>query len=1143
MQQQRSLKLPLQVVDCHPAIDKRYKEQAEAIVCGDNNRGCTVQKQSKKGKGESGSEVVTSPPVLYRYREKCHVTPPNLDSVSKNTQSHFIKQIEKEFIEGSAIHPDLFAENCVFHSDLEYDVSGNVTSPIHDALNWHLVRFGHQANQNFEAVLIQNEDGSTFQAKLSKPRTSKNGKVCKYESPKGNGARAFLPTVPASIRQLISEHYLIEVPLEGSFWDWVKQRPEIPVIITEGAKKALSLLSLGYVAISSYGVASGIVRKDEKGLKLQYADWHLIADLQQFNLCDRAVVFAFDQDVKSSTNRSVNRELGYFADILKRSGASVKVATWHHSQAKGVDDLIAEFGEHGWWVTYENAQDLEQWRIDYYVKNALRRKPDITVNTPNLTQAGLELYGKDFALVSPKATFKTVFMSQQLRDIRRMDGILGEDTPILLLVHRISLGSDLCPRLGLQWRNDCEDRNYGNKLGTCIEGLSQIDIKDFRDCILTIDEAKQVAQHLLCSKTTEAYRPYYISKVKQLIRNCKQLMIADADLDDATIRLFEEIRGKRITVVKNEYVGEGYNATISKCKNSTAQTRRLIKRIESKPLGKTIYIATDNRAFSKTLAKLLQKKFPELRILLINQETVGDEDQREFMKRSTAIIDAEHYDVVIATPTLGTGTSIESHKIDSVWGFFTGQSIDAEAMMQALIRVRHLCDRFIWVAEKGRTWKYGATTSKKRVKEILSDRAMTDLSLASVGQQLMEDFTQAEFTWKNSPFVDLYCHFTANKNRSALNLASELEARLMNEGHNFLYVHPNSDKTDKEIKKEQAEIKQEIKIESRDLIENAADIEKSQVDEFRRNPKGMTQENHAAVAKYYVKEFYAVDEVDETLLEFDNEGRNRSIIRERENLFNEELATERANKSIFKATHIRDAKVADTEYSDSGSNDGELAEDFTVWDFDSTIARRKLRLMLNLGDFLKVENREKVYKSEDYAPYAELARKYAEPIKKLLGVTITAKVKDVRIVNDLLAQIGVKMTSKQVKKQGKSEWVYLLDQSSEEYTEAVLKRRSEKWVSKEESGSEAVTSPPYLYKKNGNVTPPNAQLVSNSTHPEPVQFTEADIEDYRSAIEDCGNDDLLLQILEDTTPDLYQVAFSRLLRTLPESIDLALLPV
>jgi hypothetical protein len=81
----------------------------------------------------------------------------------------------------------------------------------------------------------------------------------------GNGARAYLPPVPPAIRQRISERYGIDVPLEGSFWDWFAQHPEIPFIVTEGGKKGLAGLSQGFVTLALYGCHGGYRTKDALG--------------------------------------------------------------------------------------------------------------------------------------------------------------------------------------------------------------------------------------------------------------------------------------------------------------------------------------------------------------------------------------------------------------------------------------------------------------------------------------------------------------------------------------------------------------------------------------------------------------------------------------------------------------------------------------------------------------------------------------------------------------------------------------------------------------------------------------------------------------------------------------------------------------
>ena len=65
------------------------------------------------------------------------------------------------------------------------------------------------------------------------------------------------------------------------FWAWVIANPKIPVLITEGAKKAGAIMSAGYVAIALPGVFNGYRQpKNDWGQKI--GNPHLIPQLEAF---------------------------------------------------------------------------------------------------------------------------------------------------------------------------------------------------------------------------------------------------------------------------------------------------------------------------------------------------------------------------------------------------------------------------------------------------------------------------------------------------------------------------------------------------------------------------------------------------------------------------------------------------------------------------------------------------------------------------------------------------------------------------------------------------------------------------------------------------------------------------------------------
>jgi hypothetical protein len=129
----------------------------------------------------------------------------------------------------------------------------------------------------------------------------------------------------------------------------VLNHPELPIVLTEGAKKAACLLSHGCIAISISGVWMG---QEGKGAKLH-------PTISPFIVPGRPVYLAFDADI--IVKESVSAALRQLGRLIKKERAEVFVTLWHLDQGKGADDLIVAEGATVFEQAFDEALPYSQW--------------------------------------------------------------------------------------------------------------------------------------------------------------------------------------------------------------------------------------------------------------------------------------------------------------------------------------------------------------------------------------------------------------------------------------------------------------------------------------------------------------------------------------------------------------------------------------------------------------------------------------------------------------------------------------------------------------------------------------------------------------------------------------------------------------
>lgn len=170
----------------------------------------------------------------------------------------------------------------------------------------------------------------------------------KYENPPKAKPLALYPAVTYRVWQMVSDRFQVQLP-QGftfanpndpalGFWAWVIEN-EIPIIITEGAKKALSAISQGFPCVAVTGIWNGVSAHRGSDGNTEYYD--LIPSLKI--LKDKKILIAFDRDEKARTIAHVMKARAALASALINNQCECYSIGWD-SKYKGLDDLIAGAG-------------------------------------------------------------------------------------------------------------------------------------------------------------------------------------------------------------------------------------------------------------------------------------------------------------------------------------------------------------------------------------------------------------------------------------------------------------------------------------------------------------------------------------------------------------------------------------------------------------------------------------------------------------------------------------------------------------------------------------------------------------------------------------------------------------------------------
>ncbi|MEN8443700.1 MAG: plasmid replication protein, CyRepA1 family, partial [Cyanobacteria bacterium J06555_13] len=984
----------------------------------------------------------------------------------------------KELTKGSAIDPNLVELNTDFMKGAELEaVLFAEHKPRRTDSYASVINHGALAFKTLDA-----SDGYTpgtpNRFKPLNPRQNRDGSINKYESrpkPRGNKRQPLgFFNINRATFQAVAKRANVELPdnlpkqnpeLSTAFWQWVIANP-IPIHLAEGEKKALCLLSHGYVAISLAGIRMGAKRIQIKdGGKTT----ELHPDLELFFSCDRDWVILFDFAQRHNQRKNMRSAIVTLGDALEAKQAHHRhnlevYVTLPQGPESGIDDLFVRSESAAHDLIANGWQTLQEFKADYFVN--WKRGIDSRVCQEHVKFASTKYYS-DACPELPDEGLVCLGGTMGLGKTHLVE-LLRKKHPersFLNLGHLVNLLENISVRLGTQLYRYLDPQQIHSCRGLSItfDSLHKL-LKDGELAwvpeIVFIDEVKQGLEHLLKGSTCKGKRAILIKTLGLVLSQAKLIICADANLDTTTLKALSAASGCKPIVYQDQrllpardvfwYGDVGGDYIIDLIHAALINGERVAVPSDSKrfllKLERSFTDPQSRAAIAQALkcADALPAEQPK--VFVLSSDNSGSTEGRRILRDlNVSVLD---FDLFCYSPSLGSGGDISVEHFDSIYAMFTGFSIDAERCVQMLYRVRPQVPMHI--ACKPNPMKRTAPVSVEGVEETLIARSWTSEFLTQSARSF-EQFTD-NFTWA----YRAYCEYTAASNLSLRYLDRDLKSLLINIGCNIIDCSQDGDRqVNPDTKGIYTEISGALKTEYCEGVANAVEID----DETYKNRIGrddLEPEERLEIARYIISKTYNRPDVTPELVKLDDNGKFARKLRALDDLIAEpgEPIQTRTGTIPGPPAHVKERDLWDYHN-----------EDFLP-DRRHTVASWRLRFSLGLHDIaLHLINEGELH--ADHPLIAEAIDKIYESgtrahIRRVLGFSIPTlkdgeELEPMQVIRMFLDQLGLPIKSRKKSINGSRIAMKYLDISSTKWELAT--HTIEAWVAQrvEKQAAEAKT--------------------------------------------------------------------------------------
>jgi hypothetical protein len=462
---------------------------------------------------------------------------------------------------------------------------------------------------------------------------------------------------------------------------------------------------------------------------------------------------------------------------------------------------------------------------------------------------------------SPKGTGKTQMLEEVVKEYPK----LINNVRILLIGHRRSLINATAKRLDLtSYLNTDETSSVEfikptNLYAISLDSMGKMMANTKPYDVVIIDEVEQVFSHLL-SDTLGKERKKAILYLQHFINKAKHVFLLDADMTPLSIEIMSAMNkagsNKDAFAVINTFKATGRELNLYNHKEPDHLVADLMAALKS---GKRCFLCSNSKSRIDGLTRELGKILPEKKIMTITSDNSDGQEAQEFILNIKE--EALKYDLVAVSPSMSTGVDItfpdNSELIDCVFGIFQDGINTHFDIDQQLSRVRHPGQVNVWVSGVPYNFETDANIIRHEI-SALHDQFRSIKEIDENGAPVYFEACSADLLHEA-----IYGAVMEVKRASMNRLRDNFVALREHNGWMVKLIGRDADKAalgDHLI----SEGKKALKAQQNAMILNAPQIDSTQLEGLRKK-KSLTQQEQAAVDRYFIEAFFHADVTEEIL--------------------------------------------------------------------------------------------------------------------------------------------------------------------------------------------------------------------------------------------------------------------------------------